>query len=196
MLTHLPTSIFAEWVDRGVGEWMDKIKVPFVEVIDLTDDTIIPKKSSTIEVEIALLQLVYGLPDEAVRIITNNVFCNRLPPPPPYNKLSVRNLWYLLRDKPRKASALRVRKELCGEHYGGWKYFKTTHVNLGYKAKRTELLDTMVYLLLNTGELYIQDYDKGKDEEYKKTYTKPYKKLSCKTITDLKYEHQYGCRRN
>ena len=75
----LPTSIFAEWVDRGVGAWMDASSVPThhtapAAVIQLTNS-----KTSCMEVEIGLLCLVKGLPTDAQNIIVKEVFCNRLP---------------------------------------------------------------------------------------------------------------------
>lgn len=68
--TPFPTSIFAEWVDRGVGAWMDASGIPT------------KPKTSCMEVEIALLCLVKELPQEAQNIIVKEVFCNRLPLPP------------------------------------------------------------------------------------------------------------------
>ena len=144
----------------------------------------------------------YNIPDEVYKKIIYKIFCNRLPPPPPYKKRCPWFEWRLL-DDSRKSSALRVLRMLCNEPRGGWEYFKTTKVKLGYEAKRTEVLDTMVYLLLNTGELKVKDnmycdvfknhptlshlYDE-ESGKYPKSYTKPYKKLSCKTITDMKYK--------
>lgn len=100
----LPTSTFAEWVDRGVGEWMDNLSIPFVPIIDLTSDSIVTTtKPSSVEVEIGLLQLVFDLPPEAVRLITRFVFCNHLPIPTsiPFRYIEVegddynRNCYYM-----------------------------------------------------------------------------------------------------
>lgn len=71
-LLTLPTSIFAEWVDRGVGAWMDASGIP-------TKHEVAKPKTSCMEVEIALLCLVKELPQEAQTLITRGVFSNRLP---------------------------------------------------------------------------------------------------------------------
>lgn len=73
----LPQSIFAEWVARGVEEWMDK-----VEPLPTTPPIKPFENPSSTEIEIGLLAVVYDLPKEVSALITRGVFCNHLPTPP------------------------------------------------------------------------------------------------------------------
>ena len=72
MSPKLPTSVFAEWVERGYTEWLDRVNpLPNTPTIDLTEDEV---KPSTIEIEIGLLALVFELPMEAQKLISKGVF--------------------------------------------------------------------------------------------------------------------------
>jgi len=72
MSPKLSTSIFAEWVERGYTEWLDRVNpLPNTPTIDLTEDEV---KPSTIEIEIGLLALVFNIPMEAQELISKGVF--------------------------------------------------------------------------------------------------------------------------
>ena len=73
----LPTSIFAEWVDRGWGEWMD-INEPLANVptIDLTSTTLV---GSGKELELTRLAIMWGIPTEIMSMISLMAFSAPFP---------------------------------------------------------------------------------------------------------------------
>mgnify|MGYP003629737906 CR=1 FL=1 len=205
MSPKLPTSVFAEWVERGYTEWLDRVNpLPNTPTIDLTEDEV---KPSTIEIEIGLLALVFELPMEAQKLISKGVFWGdfkrsrilNFDPEIPQDMLDKKNEWnnyfgeldwrWGLKLFMARRNSLEV--SVCGGSRNLWRNHRDTH-ELNYHLSRLATRE------LGKGNSKVkQDFQKylgavrmvcNENQRYytgsptKDHPTKPFKKLTIKSF--------------
>tara|TARA_R110002049_G_scaffold303587_1_gene498032 strand:+ start:496 stop:1116 length:621 start_codon:yes stop_codon:yes gene_type:complete len=204
MSPKLPTSIFAEWVERGYTEWLDRVNpLPNTPTIDLTEDEV---KPSTIEIEIGLLARVFGLPMEAQELISKGVFWgdfkrSRILNMDPFaetweivedkyrswgriSNTGMSFLWFMEFERARKHSLENACKlDRCGgsrfsDHSNNLTYLATEHFGKGNSKVKQDFqkyLGAIRMVCKNDARFYTGSPTKDHP-------TKPFKKLTCSSF--------------